>query len=324
MNDIRINNLGFIFEESYENADSFLKDITYGGELYDYFFTGDFVYRGHKSNSYKLIPSVLRDNCTEIRHASSRSPNVSTTDREQLAYEFDILRKFYLKCDELGLYLPDNKRLRSGQFSFDDNGTITKDGIWLPEDLYDITALAQHYGLPTRLLDWSYEISIAIFFAISELIKEDNCDENDFICIWVLNKSKTTWLTFNWALQDFPLHLIRPIYKYNPNMKAQKGLFTLWKLHYSAKSNSLKDCRPLDELIKEYFDSKEERFKNAVKPLLGCFMIRQTKSNIKKLYRFIKNNNVDFSTLFPGYSGVVEYLKYDKIYEDKDLYKSNI
>lgn len=37
MNDIRINNLGFIFEESYENADSFLKDITYGGELYDYF-----------------------------------------------------------------------------------------------------------------------------------------------------------------------------------------------------------------------------------------------------------------------------------------------
>ena len=32
-------------------------------------------------------------------------------------------------------------------------------------------------------------------------------------------------------------------------MKAQKVLFTLWKLHYSAKSNSLKDCRPLDELI---------------------------------------------------------------------------
>ena len=101
MNDIRINNLGFIFEESYENADSFLKDITYGGELYDYFFTGDFVYRGHKSNSYKLIPSVLRDNCTEIRHASFRSPNVSTTDREQLAYEFYILRSFYLKWDEL-------------------------------------------------------------------------------------------------------------------------------------------------------------------------------------------------------------------------------
>ena len=183
MNDKAINNLGFIFKESYDDADSFLKNITYGGELYDYFFTGDFVFRGHKSISYKLIPSVLRDNCTEIRHANFRSPNMSTTDREQLAYEFDILRSFYLKCDELGLYLPDNKRLRSGQFSFDDNGTITKDGIWLPEDLYDITALAQHYGLPTRLLDWSYEITIAIFFAISELIKEDSYNENDFIYI---------------------------------------------------------------------------------------------------------------------------------------------
>ena len=53
--------------------------------------------------------------------------------------------------------------------------------MWLPEDLYDITALAQHYGLPTRLLDWSFEINIAIFFAISELIKEDSYNENDFI-----------------------------------------------------------------------------------------------------------------------------------------------
>lgn len=53
-------------------------------------------------------------------------------------------------------------------------------------------------------------------------------------------------------------------------------------------------------------------------------MIRQTKSNIKKLYRFIKNNNVDFSTLFPGYSGVVEYLKYDNIFEGKKNDESNI
>lgn len=38
MNDKAINNLGFIFEESYDDADSFLKDITYGGKLYGYFF----------------------------------------------------------------------------------------------------------------------------------------------------------------------------------------------------------------------------------------------------------------------------------------------
>ncbi len=41
----------------------------------------------------------------------------------------------------------------------------------------------------------------------------------------------------------------------------------------------------------------------------------ETKENVKKLYLFIKNNNIDFSTLFPGYSGVVEYLKYDSIFE---------
>lgn len=311
-----MNKYGLKFEESYEDSDSFLKDIIYGGKLYNHFFSGDFVFRGHQSSSYKLVPSVLRNNCIDIRHSNFRSPNLSITDREQLAFEFDILRSFYLKCDESGLYLPDNSRLRSGIFSFDDNGTITKDGIWLPEDLYDIAALAQHYGLPTRLLDWSFNINIAIFFSISELIKNNKYDEKDFICIWLLNKSMNTWLTFNIALPDFPLRLIRPIYKYNPNLKAQKGLFTLWKIHYKAEADSLKDCRPLDELIDSYFDSKEERFKNAInRPLIGCLKIRQTKENVKKLYLFIKNNNIDFSTLFPGYSGVVEYLKYDSIFE---------
>lgn len=301
------------FEESYEDSDSFLKDITYGGKFYNKFIVGDFVFRGHQSSSYKLIPSVLRNNCIEIRHAYFSSPNLAITDREQLAFEFDILRSFYFKCDESGLYLPDNSRLRKGIFSFDDNGTITKDGVWLPEDLYDIAALAQHYGLPTRLLDWTFNINIAIFFAISELIKNNVYDENDFICVWLLNKSLQAWMTIDIALPDFPLRLIRPIYKYNPNLKAQKGLFSLWEIQYKSEANSLKDCRPLDELIDSYFSSKEERFKNVIRPLIGCFRIRQTKENIKKLYLFIKNNNIDFSSLFPGYSGVVEYLKYDSI-----------
>lgn len=305
----------FIIDESYEDSDSFLGDITYKGRFYDYFFSGDYVYRGHKSMSYKLIPSVLRSKTEEIRHAHFRSPDISTTDREQLAYEFDILRSFYWKCDESGLYLPENKRLRSGLFSFDDNGTITEDGVWLPEDLYDIAALAQHYGLPTRLLDWSYDINISIFFAVSDLIKEDRYNEDDYVCIWMLNKSQTTWLAFDLALPDFPLHLIRPIYKYNPNLRAQKGLFTLWKIHYKSREDSIKDCRSLDELIRDYFGAKDDRFKNAVeKPLLGCFKIRQTSKNIQRLYQYVKNNGVDFASLFPGYSGVVDFLKYDKIF----------
>lgn len=311
-------NIEFITEFTFEDPDVFLNSIVYGGKLYEHFInTGAYIFRGQESAHYKLIPSVLRDNMPEIRHTHFRETKYATTDREQLAFEFDILREFYFKCDECGLYLPDNKRFRSGQFSFDDCGTITTDGEWLPEDLYDIAALAQHYGLPTRLLDWTYDINVAIYFAIQGLIKKQTFDGDDYISIWCMNASMNAWGSIEVALPDFPLRLIRPIYKYNPNMRAQKGLFSLWKIQYKANSHLEKDCRPLDELIDSFFETKEERFKNMFlyMPFLTCFKIRQNKENISGLYKFIKTNNTNSSTLFPGYAGVVDFLKYDRLHE---------
>lgn len=43
----------------YKSADEFLKDISYGGEMYQKLDSG-FVYRGLKSGNYDLLPSILR------------------------------------------------------------------------------------------------------------------------------------------------------------------------------------------------------------------------------------------------------------------------
>lgn len=53
-----------------------------------------------------------------------------------------------------------------------------------PRDTMEWLALMQHYGAPTRLLDWPYSFYAAVFFAVdgaSERKVGDTC------CVWAIN-----------------------------------------------------------------------------------------------------------------------------------------
>ena len=109
---------------------------------------GSFLwYRGHGDKSWELVPKIQRGFSGEDE-ALFRRERSYTNDFQARA------KMFYHAAPPL-------------------------------DDFCSWLTLMQHYGLPTRLLDWSRSPLIALFFALSE---PDTKDKD--ACIWILNPGR--------------------------------------------------------------------------------------------------------------------------------------
>ena len=187
------------------------------------------VFRGMEDSEWELVPYAYRDEGKAILKAMTKAcingpmslVGIDKAKLDQIYYEIIPLIWFWDTANRRGLRVPDIPHHHRGDAFFEADGLI-KETIRKSDfsDWLEIAALAQHYGIPTRLLDWSYDMETAIFFATRNISEEqiilypDRC-----FSIWEMIKPMT------FSVND-AIRLVVPDYCDNPNIRAQCGLFS--------------------------------------------------------------------------------------------------
>jgi hypothetical protein len=266
-----------------------------------------YVFRGHADDQYELVPSALRPGTKEwfwsICGLGKPIADQSEWEDWQSKAEFNLLREFYKLADQRGLYVPNADRVRSRLAHTFDVAFGLRFGNpmpWLPRDLEEVAGLAQHYGVPTRLLDWSTDPYVSIYFAASA-----QCP-GEYISVWMLD---VEWLAnMNDTVHHAPVSIVTPPYAGNPNLAAQAGLFTSWNVNVGDHQNyvtngfPLTDRRPFDEALVQHFKQQ-----GVVPDFREMFVkVRLPSEHCHDVLEKLAAAGYNAARIFPGYRGVAE------------------
>ena len=189
------------------------------------------------------------------------------------------------------------------------------DGWNMEQKGLSLMALAQHYGVPTRLLDWSRQAYIAAFFAGEDAYRNyEKLNAKGKMVVWSFFFPAFDKQTL-YANSPYLLRGVTAPSATNANLKAQQGVFTLINSRYTKESEG--DYVPMDIVLEEHATKVISSQPNSESWLLKCKLRKFTLpiAEACALLDLLAKLDITPSAIYPGYQSIVSDMQLQKIWD---------